>query len=253
MRSDDPAVWDEVARWWIDAVRDDPANSSDFLAVLAELTASDDVEARLTLEVGCGEGQVMRALGGDIIGTDISMPLLRQARQVGPVVRGVLPDLSWARSAAFDRCVCVGVLELVADHQRLLRELHRVTRSQGSLNVVMNHPVATSPHAAPLVDPAGEVLWRWGRYLTQGDVEQDLDDHTVVLHHRPLGDLVTAAADVGWTLVRLIEHGPSEATRSRYSEYFGHDQVPTLLGLRWSHTNSSLESGGPEPPHSLRP
>lgn len=253
MRSDDPALWDDVARWWIDAVRDDPANSSDFLAVLAELTASEADDARLTLEVGCGEGQVMRALGGDIIGTDVSMSLLRQARTVGPVVRGVLPDLSWARSAAFDRCVCVGVLELVADHRRLLRELHRVTRSQGSLNVVMNHPVATSPHAEPLVDPTGEVLWRWGRYLTLGEVEQELAGHTVVLHHRPLGDLVTAAADAGWTLARLIEHGPSEATRARYGEYFGHDQVPTLLGLRWTRTSRSQESGGPEPPHSLRP
>lgn len=239
MRSDDPALWDEVARWWIDAVRDDPANSSDFLAVLAALVTSDGDDARFTLDVGCGEGQVIRALGGDVIGTDVSMSLLRQARPVGPVVRGLLPDLSWARSSAFDRCVCVGVFELVADHRRLLQELHRVTREEGSLNVVMNHPVATSPHAEPLVDPTGEVLWRWGRYLTPGDVEQELADRTVVLHHRPLGELLTAAADAGWILRRLIEHGPSEATRARYADYFGHDQVPTLLGLRWVRTDRS--------------
>lgn len=231
-------VWEGVARWWVDAVRDDPANSDDFLAVLRELR--DDREdpgdrgARLTLDVGCGEGQGMRAVDGPVVGCDISMPLLRQARAAGPVVCARLPDIWWARSGAFDRAMCVGVVDLVDDHRTLFAELHRVVRAGGELIVVMNHPVTTAPEAEPLVDPEGEVLWRWGGYLGTGRVDQEVGDQVVVLHHRPLGELLGAAADAGWSLERLVEHGPSAATLARYPDYFGQTQVPALLGMRWT-------------------
>ncbi len=225
-------VWDDVAPWWVDAVRDDPANSADFLTLLAKLMAGDDTPA-LTLDVGCGEGQGMRAVGGPVIGTDISMPLLRRARTSAPVVCARLPDLSWVRSDAFDRAICVGVLDLVAEHDVLLAELHRIVRPGGPLLAVTNHPVATAPDAEPLVDPTGEVLWRWGTYLAPGVVDQSVGDHTVVFHHRPLGEVLTAAADAGWSLERLVEHGPSAATRARYPDFHGQAHVPALLGVRW--------------------
>lgn len=227
-------VWDDVARWWVDAVRDDPANSTDFLALLAELVPADDDGGGITLDVGCGEGQVMRIWRGAIIGTDVSMSLLRRARSAGPVVCSRLPDLGWARSEAFDRAICVGVLDLVADDQALFRELRRVVRPHGHLIAVTNHPVCTAPNAEPLVDPDGEILWRWGTYLRRGQIEQEVGDRSIVLHHRPLGDLLTAAAAAGWRLEQLIEHGPSAATRARYPEYFGQEHVPVLLGIRWT-------------------
>lgn len=225
-------VWDDVARWWVDAVRDDPANSTDFLALLAELLPADD-DGGITLDAGCGEGQVMRAWSGAIIGADVSMSLLRRARSAGPVVCGRLPDLGWARSEAFARGICVGVLDLVADHRALFRELHRVIRPDGHLIAVTNHPVSTAPNAEPLVDPDGEILWRWGTYLRLGQIEQEAGGRSVVLHHRPLGELVTTAADAGWRLEQLVEQGPSAATRARYPEYFGQEHVPVLLGIRW--------------------
>ncbi len=226
-------VWDDVARWWVDAVRDDPANSTDFHSLLGELLGSEVHHDGLTLDVGCGEGQGMRDIGGPVIGTDVSMELLRHALGAGPVVCGRLPDLGWARSGVFDRAICVGVLEVVADHHALLGELHRVTRIGGRLFAVANHPVVTAPHAEPLVDPAGEILWSWGRYLDPGPIEQDLGGHSVVLHHRPFGDLLTAAADTGWRLERLVERGPSAETLERYPEYRGQRQVPVLLGAVW--------------------
>ena len=225
-------VWDEVARWWVDAVRDDPSNSTDFLAVLAELLEGVDDDG-LTLDVGCGEGQAMRSLTGPAIGTDISMPLLTAAAGAGPVVQARLPDLSWARSHAFDRAICVGVVEAIADHETLLRELRRVVRPEGRLLVVMNHPVTTAPHGEPLVDPNGEVFWRWGDYLRPGTIDQELGHDTVELCHRPLGDLLEAANEAGWRLERLIERGPSEATRLRYPDYYGQAQIPVLAGLAW--------------------
>ncbi|MEO1057133.1 MAG: class I SAM-dependent methyltransferase [Actinomycetota bacterium] len=225
-------AWDRAARWWIDAVRDDPANSTDVLDLLRELVPAP--HPGRTLDVGCGEGQAMRLIGDDIIGTDIAPALLAVAATAGPVVAAELPDVSWCRSEVFHRCICVGVIDLIADRRALLHELHRVTQSAGELVVVANHPVTTAPHAAPMVDPRGEVFWRWGDYLAAGTVEQDLGDQTVVLHHQPLGDLTTTAADAGWSLDRMIERGPSAATIARYPEYAGQTHVPTLIGIRWT-------------------
>lgn len=224
--------WDGIAQWWVDAVRDDPENSTDFLSLLHDLITLDDHDA-LTLDVGCGEGQGMRTLGGHVIGTDVSMSLLRRAAMSGPVVCGRLPDVSWARTASVDRCTCVGVLELMPDLRALLGELSRVTRPGGELVVVMNHPVVTAPDAEPLVDPTGEVLWRWGRYLEPGAIRQQLGAREVVLHHRSLAELLTVASGCAWSLDRLVEVGPGAATIARYPDYTGQEQVPALLGLRW--------------------
>ncbi|MEM8620330.1 MAG: class I SAM-dependent methyltransferase [Actinomycetota bacterium] len=230
-------AWNDVADWWIDAVRDDPANSDDYLALLDEVLDDDPANQRsdrLTLDVGCGEGQVMRHLGGAIIGIDVVAPLLIRAQSAGPTVRAELPDLSWARTAAFDRAICVGVVEAVADHHTLFCELRRVTRPNGQLVVVSNHPVTTAPHAEPMVDPNGEVFWRWGDYLGSGEVRQRVGDGVVVLHHRPIGRLLGAAAAAGWRLDRLIEHGPSAATLARHPDVGGQTGIPTLVGMRWA-------------------
>ena len=223
-------VWDELSGWWIDAVRDDPTQSDDLLAVLDDLLPGS---GGVTIDLGCGEGQVMRRLGGPIIGTDTTASLLDVAVAAGPTVQAALPDLSWVRPRSFDRAVCVGLLDLIADHRALFENTATIVRPGGHLLVVMNHPVATSPRSEPLVDPDGEVLWRWGSYLEDGRFDQRVDGSEVSLHHRPLGDLLTSASEAGWYLDRLTERGPSEATLARFPEYRGQDHIPTLLGARW--------------------
>jgi len=222
--------WDDLAGWWIDAVRDDPSQSTDTHDVLAELLAGTDGP---TVEVGCGEGQGMRTVRGPVIGIDVSYELLRAARSAGPVVVGRAPDLSFIRSGVFGRVVAVGLLDLIDDHEAFLREAHRIGRPSGHLCVVINHPIATAPASAPLVDPTGEVLWRWGSYLTAGVLPQRIEEHSVDLIHRPLGQLLTSAAGAGWSLEQMIERGPSAATLTRHPDMTGQEQIPTLAGFRW--------------------
>lgn len=222
--------WDDISSWWMDAVRHDPRDSTDLLDVLDEVIADT---AGLTLDVGCGEGQVMRHVGPPIVGTDLSVRLLERARQDGPVVRARLPDLGWVRSGSFDRAICVGVLELLDDHRSFFAEIASVVHRGGTLVVVMNHPVVTAPDSEPLVDAAGRVLWHWGRYLHGGRSNQHVDDRPIVLHHRPLGDLLGAAADAGWRLELLVERGVSRATVAQFPEYGGQEEIPSVLGCRW--------------------
>jgi SAM-dependent methyltransferase len=227
-------AWDELAEWWIAAVRGDPAQSSDTHRVLDELLAGT---SGTTLELGCGEGQGMRQLRRHatdmVIGVDVSLRLLRHARQAGAVVQARLPDLSWARSDVADRAVSVGLLDLIANHEQFFAETARVVRPGGHLVVVINHPVATSPGSADLVDPGGEILWRWGTYLTPGTLPQTVEGRMVELFHRPLGVLLSAAADAGWALEAMVERGPSTATIDRSDEMHGHEHIPSIAGFRW--------------------
>ncbi len=96
-------------------------------------------------------------------------------------------------------------MEMVEDHRRLFHEIASVVVPGGHLVVVMNHPVSTAPTSEPLVDLTGEILWRWGDYLSPGHLVQIVEQPQVVLVHRPMGDLLGAAADAGWRLDRLAE------------------------------------------------
>ena len=235
-------VWDDLSTWWIDAVRDDPTQSDDLLDLLSELVPGT---GGTTIDVGCGEGQAMRLLGPPIVGIDASESLLRRASHSGPVVRALLPDLSWVRPRSFDRAICVGVLDLIEDDAALLTNLATVVRPGGHLLVVVNHPVATAPRSEPLVDAEGEVLWRWGSYLEAGDFDQRIEGHHVTLRHRPLARLLTSAAASGWILESMIERGPSPAALDRFPGYRGQQHIPTLLGVRWTRRTTLASSGTP--------
>ncbi len=226
--------WDDIAQWWVDNVRDDPRDSSDLLDLLDDLIVGTGGS---TIDLGCGEGQVMRHLGPPIIGTDVSSRLLAIAASAGPVVHARLPDLGWVRPGTFDRAVCVGAIEMVEDHRRLFSEIATAVAPGGHLVAVMNHPVSTDPTSEPLVDATGDVLWRWGDYLTPGHLVQIVEEREVVLFHRPMGELLSAAASAGWQLEQLAERAPSERTIARSPEYRGQEHIPTVLGCRWVRGN----------------
>lgn len=225
--------WDDIAEWWGDAVRDDPTQSDEPVAILTEL-----IEGTLgrTIDLGCGEGQMMRLIGGAVIGTDLSIELLEQAASAGPVVQSSVPDLTWIRDRAFDRAVSVGLLDLLPDHKTFFSNVAAIVRPGGHLVVVMNHPVATSPESEPLVDPDGEILWRWGEYLVNGSWAHPAGERTVDLVHRPMGEILTTAAQAGWMLDVMIERGPSQQTIERFPEFRGQRNIPSLLGIRWTRS-----------------
>jgi SAM-dependent methyltransferase len=237
-------VWDDLSGWWVDAVRDDPTQSDELLAVLADLVPGTGGS---TIDLGCGEGQAMRMLGAPIVGTDLAEALLHRAAHAGPVVRARLPDLSWVRPNSFDRAICIGVLDLIEDERVLFTSAASIVRPGGHLLVVMNHPAATAPGSEPLVDAEGTILWKWGSYLEPGDFDERVEGHHVRLRHRPLGQVLTSAAASGWDLASMTERGLSAATVDRHPEFRGQEQIPTILGVRWTRRPGAVSSRPPAP------
>lgn len=227
--------WDRHAEWWLGEVRDDPIYALDVIPLALDLIDDTGV----LLDLGCGEGQVMRRVAAAAIGCDISPRLLAEARGSGWVVRCRLPDLGWVRTGAVDGAFAVLVLEHLPT-LGLFEAAARVVRKGGQLVVVMNHPAFTPEDAGPLLDPGdGEVLWRWGRYFEDAETFMALDDGSVAFYHRPLATILTAAAEAGWCLDRLVEQGLSDAAIAAEPGYAGQEQMPRLLGARWINTQGS--------------
>jgi SAM-dependent methyltransferase len=229
-------AWDDsVADWWVGEVAADPVYAQEVVPLA--LGMLEPGPGRLYLELGCGEGEVMRAVrarGARILGCDLSERLVRRAAAAGPVAVCRLPDLRWVREGALDGACAVLVLEHLEDPRPVFGEAARVVRPGGVLALVANHPAYTAPGSGPLVDPEdGEVLWRWGPYLEEGTSEEPAGEGTVTFHHRSLGVLLTTAASAGWCLERLVEHGVGEQRAAEDPLLAAQRQIPRLLAVRW--------------------
>ena len=234
--------WDDIASWWNDEAASDPAYRLDVHPLLDELLPGSPGRV---VDLGCGEGQGMRRVAsraageGDrqrrerVFGVDLSTELASAASTAGPVVVAELPALACFRDEAFDTAYSVYLLDLIEDHAGFFAEGARVVRQGGAMVLVINHPAYTAPGSAPLMDDDGEVLWRWGDYFRVGSSLEPASNREIRFHHRPLGELLTAAASAGWVLDTLIERGLSADTISELPGYEGQHDIPRLLGVRW--------------------
>lgn len=227
---------DDLAAWWMGEVGADPAYEEEVVPLALGLIAPRP-DARW-LDLGCGEGRMMRALaaaGAAAVGCDASETLAGAAAPSGPVVVARLPGLDWLRDGAVDGAFAVLVLEHLEALGPLLEGCARVVRPGGALVVVANHPVMTAVGSAPVFDPEdGEILWRWGDYFGGGTTAEPAGEGEVVFHHRSLAAYLTAAAAAGWRLDRVEERGVGPARAGRDPLLALQAGVPRLLGLRWS-------------------
>lgn len=215
--------WSDLGAWWLGELSGDAAYEDVVTPLLMEVF--DPAPGRLYLDLGSGDGRVMRTLGelGAIpVGLEINESLAGIAR--GSVAVGEMPVIPFA-SASFDGAYCVLSIEHLADHAVLFEECARVVHPGGVLAIVMNHPVWTAPGSTPISDSDGEVLWRPGDYFSDGSSQVPAGEGTVTFHHRTLASLLQAAADSGWSLERMVERP--------HHELADQTGIPRLLAVRW--------------------
>ncbi len=219
-------AWSDLSEWWLEELEIDPAYEEVVTPLLLDLLQPDSES--LYLDLGAGEGRIMRAVakaGSQVHGVDLSHELARYALDEGPVVVGRLPELGFFRRGSYDGAYAVLVLEHVPDHTEFFRSAASAVRSGGVLVVVMNHPVWTAPGSTPITDADGEVLWRPGQYFEPGSSSEPAGPLTIDFHHRSVSSLVNAAAHAGWSLER------SNETAHHFLE--GQEGIPRLLACRW--------------------
>lgn len=214
--------WSDLTSWWLDEIATDPAYREVVTPLLLEVL--DPAPGRRYLDLGCGEGRVMRAAadgGAAVHGLDLSEEL---AARAGDAVVARLPGIPM-RDASYDGVYSVLTLEHLEDHATFFAETARVTRPDGVLAIVVNHPVWTAPESTPITDSDGEVLWRPGSYFSTGHSEVSAGEANVVFHHRTMAALLTGAADAGWSLRQMLEQP--------HHDLDDQGGIPRLLACRW--------------------
>ena len=232
-------LWEEHAAWWIEGFTEgaDP----EYVDQIIPLAVGEQTGRARVLDLGCGDGQIARAIastGATVVGVD---PTTNQidvaaARAGGPAFAqagaGALPFAD----ASFDGVIACLVFEHIDDVDGALSEVARVLRSGGRFTFMLNHPLLQTPGSGwiddHMVDPP-EQYWRIGPYLEEAEtIEQvELGVHIRFLH-RPLSRYLNALADAGLTLERMDEPAPPERFLAQAPEYFDAATVPRLLHLR---------------------
>lgn len=188
----------------------------------------DPVPGLTYLDLGCGEGRVMRSVsreGANVHGVELNPQLARLAARTAFTMIGELPDLGFIRDDSYDGAYCVLVLEHIEDHGRLFHNVARAVRTGGKFVVVLNHPIWTAPGSTPVTDQDGETLWRPGAYFTSGTVDEPAGEQRVTFHHRTMAELLNAAAAAGWALEEMIE--------APHHDDLTQPGIPRLLACRW--------------------
>lgn len=232
-------LWEEHASWWIEGFTEgaDP----EYVDQIIPLAVGEQSGRQRVLDLGCGDGQIARAIartGASVVGIDPTTNQIdvASARAGGPVFAQAGASPLPFPDASFDGVIACLVFEHIDDIDAAIAEVARVLRPGGRFTFMLNHPLLQTPGSGwiddHMVDPP-EQYWRIGPYLEEAEtIEQvELGVHIRFLH-RPLSRYLNALAEAGLVLEHMDESAPPERFLAQAPEYFDAASVPRLLHLR---------------------
>jgi SAM-dependent methyltransferase len=235
----DNGLWDEHAQWWIDGFTDgaDP----EYVEQIIPLAVEELAGCHKVLDLGCGDGQIARALaaqGSDVLGVDPTQLHIDVAIERGGGPRYLLGGATKipADDETFDAVVACLVFEHIDQMDEAMTEVARVLKPNGQFSFFLNHPLLQTPGSGwiddHIIDPP-EQYWRIGPYLVETEsIEEVEKDVYIRFIHRPLSRYVNALLANGMMLERMVEPSPPAGFLTRAPEYALAHTVPRLLYLR---------------------
>jgi SAM-dependent methyltransferase len=242
----DGGLWDSHAQWWIDGFTDgvDP----EYVEQIIPLAVEELGGRGTVLDVGCGDGQIARALaatGAVVHGIDPTQLHIDVARKRGG---GPTYELGSASRLPVDdesqeAVVACLVFEHIDDVDTAIAEVARVLKPGGRFSFFLNHPLLQTPGSGwiddHIIDPP-EQYWRIGPYLVETESVEEVERGVHIRFiHRPLSRYINALIANGLTLERMVEPSPPPGFLERAPEYALAHTIPRLLYLR------SIKAGTP--------
>jgi ubiquinone/menaquinone biosynthesis C-methylase UbiE len=235
----DNGLWDEHAQWWIDGF----TNGADpeYVEQIIPLAVEELAGRVKVLDLGCGDGQIARALaaqGADVLGVDPTQLHIDVAIERGGGPTYLLGGATQipAPDNSFDAVVACLVFEHIDQMDEAMTEVARVLKPQGQFSFFLNHPLLQTPGSGwiddHIIDPP-EQYWRIGPYLVETEsIEEVEKDVYIRFIHRPLSRYINALIANGMTIERMVEPSPPAGFLARAPEYALAHTVPRLLYLR---------------------
>ena len=238
-------LWEDNATWWIEGFTDgaDP----EYEEQIVPMAIADLDGYRMILDVGCGDGQIGRAVtkahGCHVVGIDPTWNQIKVAKERS--LRDADSSMSVARAGAdrlpfvdesFDAVVACLVFEHIREVDSAIGEVARVLRRGGRFSFFLNHPLLQTPGSGwiddQVLDPP-EQYWRIGPYLIEEEsVEEVEKDVFIPFIHRPLSRYVGAMVRHGLVITGMTEPAPPAGFLARASEYEAASTIPRLLHLQ---------------------
>jgi SAM-dependent methyltransferase len=215
--------WEAEAERWIRWARE-PGHDSYWYYRDAFFVDMVPPAGRATLELGCGEGRVVRDLAGRghrVVGVDVSATLLRHAREADE--RGVYLRADAARlpfgDETFDLIVAYNSLMDVDDMPRTVAEAARVLAPDGRLVASVTHPISDAgvfvgrePDATFAI--SGSYLADRRRF--EGTFERDGLTITFRGWCYPLESYARALEDAGLVIERIREPAAGDLAMQKF-------------------------------------
>jgi SAM-dependent methyltransferase len=194
-----------------------------------------------TLEIGCGEGRIVRALhagGYDIQGVDVSEALVQAAKRADPDGRYAVSDAAALPfdDNAFDLVVAFMSLQDIDDLPGAIGEAARVLTPGGHFCFGILHPIRTAGTFRSTDSAAAFTID--GSYFERREfmVTDEIEGVRVEMYseHRPLEAYTLALEEAGFVIEALREPKPFEdAVRSNGTDSSEKWQrIPLVLHVR---------------------
>jgi SAM-dependent methyltransferase len=235
----DNGLWDEHAQWWIDGFTNgvDPEYEEQIIPMaVEELAGFTNI-----LDVGCGDGQIARALaqqGSTVLGIDPTQLHIDIANERGGGPTYVLGGATKlpAEDGSMDAVIACLVFEHIDEMDAAVAEVARVLRPGGQFSFFLNHPLLQTPGSGwiddHIIDPP-EQYWRIGPYLVEAESVEEVELNVYIRFiHRPLSRYINALISNGLMIERMAEPSPPQGFLDRAPEYALAHTVPRLLYLR---------------------
>ena len=237
------AIWDQHAKWWLETFSDgaDVEYAEEIVPLVTKVFAGRE----RVLDLGCGEGQIARALHAangtiEIFGLDSSGVQLSNARDKSP------SDIAFVQAAAeqvpfangsFDGVVCCLSIEHCEDVDRVLEEVARVLRAGGAFFLLINHPLYQGIGSGFVDDQIlGEHYWRVGPYLEERVAFEEVDSGvSLPFAHRPLSRYINPLSRRDLLLIQMYEPAPLAAFLAGSIDPELESAIPRLLALYFEH------------------
>lgn len=237
----DNGLWDEHAQWWIDGFTNgaDPEYEEQIIPLALEELAGRQV----ILDIGCGDGQIARALarqGSTVLGIDPTQLHIDVATQRGGGPTYMLGSASAVPvpDSSQDAVLACLVFEHIDDMETAIAEVARVLKPGGQFSFFLNHPLLQTPGSGwiddHIIDPP-EQYWRIGPYLVETESIEEVERGVFIRFiHRPLSRYLNALIAHGLTIERMLEPSPPQGFLDRAPEYALAHTIPRLLYIRSS-------------------
>ncbi len=232
-------LWSGEANRWIEFARSKSADPVFWHFNLPRFLEVVPPAGDLTLDIGCGEGRVARALslrGHRVVAIDAVERLALAASTHPDGVVAAVGDAAALplQSGVADLVVLFMVVTDVDDLEGTMIEAGRALRTGGRLCVAMGHPIQG------VGDFSGED--REGNYVLDRPYfqEQRLTywaeraGRRVALHfiHRPLGAYMSKLSSAGFLIGAISEPYPEDDLSDRLTDLRQRQAVPSVIHLR---------------------